>query len=320
MTPPAISLGLAVFLLFVAGYSTQRASVCAVAAAEEVVRDRRANRLVGAMFSAAVSATLLCALAVAGLPVFAGFTGYPASTASIGGGVIFAVGAWVNGRCAMGTLAELAAGHLRRVATIAGMVAGAWAGFTLTAGSGAGTAAMPAAAPLIGAVAPLPALAMASALCATLFLLMRRGLRNAPPPQFWHPAIAVALAGMASGLLFALDRHWPYTSLIADIASGKAIALSTPAALALVVLAASCIAAVRGGLFRWRVGSIAGWVRALAGGLGMGVGTSLVPGGNDSMLYLGLPFLLPHLASAYVACIGTLVALAWVTRRRPLNG
>ncbi|MFN4018984.1 MAG: hypothetical protein ACK4IC_00515 [Erythrobacter sp.] len=37
----------------------------------------------------------------------------------------------------------------------------------------------------------------------------------------WSPLLAIRVVGTASGLLFALDRQWGYTSRIAEIADGR---------------------------------------------------------------------------------------------------
>ncbi len=311
-----MTLGLTVILLFVAGYTTQRASVCAVAAAEEIARDRRANRLLGALLSAAVSTIVLAAVAVAHQPVFAMFTGHAVMMTTLLGGVLFALGAWVNGRCAMGTLAELAAGNAPRLATIVGMFAGVALGVGIVRRSLGAMMDLAERPSLAATVPPVTMLAGAVGVSIALYWLLRRGLRGAPPPRFWHPAAAVTVAGVASGLLFALNRRWPYTSLIGDLATDQAALWSGPTILALIVLAGSCAAAVNGGLFAWRPGTMQDWVRAIAGGLGMGIGASLVPGGNDSMLYMGLPLALPNLAIAYLTCITTLIVLAVAVPRR----
>lgn len=312
-------LGLTIILLFVAGYTTQRASVCAVAAAQEMVRYRRANRLLGALLSAAVSTVVLATIAVAGNPVFARFAGHAVMVTSLIGGCVFAVGAWINRRCAMGTLAELAAGNAPRLGTIIGMFAGFALGYHLLKPWMSGMMDLTEKPSLASMVAPATVLAIAVGVSLALYALLRTGLRGAPPPRFWHPVTAVAIAGIASGLLFALDRRWPYTSLIGDLAIGRIELLSAAPLFAAIVLAGSCVAALRGGLFIGRPGTVRDWAGALVGGLGMGVGASLVPGGNDSMLYMGLPLALPNLATAYAACTATLILLAWMSQRRRLN-
>jgi len=66
------------------------------------------------------------------------------------------------------------------------------------------------------------------------------------------------------------------------------------------------VAVVIGGMFRLQTGSIREWARAASGGLLMGIGATLVPGGNDTMLFTGIPLLLPNLLIAYAAFVVTL--------------
>ena len=45
----------------------------------------------------------------------------------------------------------------------------------------------------------------------------------------------------------------------------------------------------------------------------MGVGVILIPGGNDTMLLVGLPLLLPHLMLGYAIMYATLIGIAVMT-------
>lgn len=319
MEPVGLAVGglaLTVGLLFLAGYITQRSSVCAVAVAREVARHRSANRLIGFLMSAAIATVVMAIDALAGHRVFDQFTGHAVTIPSLIGAALFAVGAWANGRCAMGTLADLAAGDLARVGTIAGMIGGIFGG-TLLFGWWLGGSMAPTA--IVSPYQSMPAglvLALAGGCALVLALILRRGLKRAAQPRFWSPLLAMTLIGGASGALFALDRNWPYTTLLTDIARGTFDDAGTRAALAFVVLAGSSIAARRGGLFAVRRGSAGQWAKALASGIVMGLGASLVPGGNEAMLYTGLPLLLPNLAAAYAVSMVVLILLAFASERR----
>jgi hypothetical protein len=62
------------------------------------------------------------------------------------------------------------------------------------------------------------------------------------------------------------------------------------------------------GNFHLRLGNARQWARAGGGGLLMGDGATLVPGGNDAMLFTGVPLLLPNLLIAYAAFAATVFA------------
>jgi hypothetical protein len=76
------------------------------------------------------------------------------------------------------------------------------------------------------------------------------------------------------------------------------------------------VAAVIGGMFRLQTGNIREWARAAAGGLLMGIGATFVPGGNDTMLFTGIPLLLPNLLAAYAAFVVTLYLALYVGRTK----
>ena len=125
----------------------------------------------------------------------------------------------------------------------------------------------------------------------------------------------MAVIGLGNGVLLVLARSWPYTSLLMTLARGGHAGLAPGAAMAVVfVLGAYAGGVLRG--FRLRVGSLRDWLRALAGGTVMGIGAVLVPGGNDAMLLVGVPLLLPNLLAAYVAMSVVLVALVAQRHRR----
>src|SRR5687768_4669810 len=111
-------------LILVAGYATQRGGICAVAATEALVRRGRPDRLLAFLFCAAVGLTLLAAAAMYGRNAFAGHAGSAALLGPALGGVVFGAGAWLNGACAFGTVAELGSGRLARLATFAGFLGG----------------------------------------------------------------------------------------------------------------------------------------------------------------------------------------------------
>lgn len=310
-----IETALTIPLLFLIGYTSLRASVCMVVAAREIVEDRRANRLTGFLLAAAFSALAMAASMAVGRDPFSMIPGYPASLAAIAGGALFAFGAVINRHCAMGTLAALAAGELHLIATLAGMIVAAGIATPIVHAAIAVMADPPATRSLLAGL-PVTAIAAGAAIAAILLAsLLRRSLRRATTPQLWSPLTAMGVIGIASGLLFALDQQWPYTSLITRLAAGQtgdaAMQVGGFAILAVGMIAGAWTA----GLVRCRPGTVRQWVRAGTGGLLMGVGASFVPGGNDAMLMTGVPLLLPNLLIAYAAMIATLLPIEWLRHR-----
>ncbi|MBA4747162.1 MAG: YeeE/YedE family protein [Sphingopyxis sp.] len=305
-----MTLALTIALLFLVGYASQRSGVCMVRAAREVIERRRVHRLAGFLLAAA-SAMLVMAMAdAAGARPFTTILGAPPDGLAVVGGVIFGLGTRLSGHCAIGTLAALTAGEVSRIASLAAMFVAA-----ILLGPHMSQAALmlPARTPQISPLANNVLLAFGVggtlALIAATYLYRRLGWRK--PRGGWSPLVAMTLIGAASGTLFALDQQWVYTSRIAEVAYGEvAFSVGTVAG-PLALIAGMVIAAVIGGMFRLQWGTIGQWAAAAGGGLLMGLGATLVPGGNDTMLFTGIPLLLPNLLAAYAAFFVTL----WVGLR-----
>lgn len=295
-------------LILVAGYATQRAGICAVAATEALVRRGRPERILAFLFCAAVGLTLLALAAVNGSNVFTAHAGSAAPALPALGGAVFGAGAWLNRACAFGTVAELGSGRLARLATLAGFLVGSAAAFR------AGLAAPPQdyPSPLAG-WPPLTILIVAVGLTAVLTVEMVR--LSSRRRRGWPPAGAMALIGAANALLLLLAVRWPYTSLLMDLGRMAGGDLARRAAMAALFVAGAVAGAVAGRDFRVAPGRASLWLRSAAGGMLMALGAALVPGGNDTMLLVGLPLLLPNLIAAYAAMAATLIVIEYGASR-----
>jgi cytochrome bd-type quinol oxidase subunit 2 len=150
---------------------------------------------------------------------------------------------------------------------------------------------------------------------AVRYLYRRLGWRK--PRGGWSPLLAMSLIGAASGCLFALDQHWVYTSRIAEIAYGEFVVTPVSLIPLAALIGAMVLAAITGGQFQLRRGTLSEWLAASAGGLLMGLGATLVPGGNDTMLFTGVPLLLPNLIAAYAAFVATLLVTLRAREPKP---
>lgn len=298
-------------LVFANGYAAQRGNICVVAAANELVHLRRAHRFVGFLLCAALALVMIAAGEALGFGVIADRPGFDGWLLPAIGGTIFAVGALINGKCAFGTVARLGTGDASKLGTIAGFLGGA----------AAATVARPLAAmgrPTLSMLAPMhpdSRLVLALALAATFALAMRFVFRPVRATGEWSPLLAMSLIGLLNGLLLVTGERWPYTTLLIDLAGGSATNAGLRAVMAVVFVGGAALGAVVGGTLRLHLGSPRAWARASIGGFGMGMGASLVPGGNDAMLLVGLPLLLPNLVIGYIAMNLTLVATIAIMRR-----
>lgn len=302
---------LTIFLLFLIGYASQRSGVCMVRAMREVIERRRFHRVAGFALAAGSAMVVMGLAEIAGARPFETILGTAPDPLSIIGGMLFGLGSLTAGHCAMGTLAALTRGELARLATIAAMFAAA-----LLLGPDMSKAALllPPRAALVSPLTGQPAVALTlgSVIVVGAGAYIHRRIGWHRPKGGWSPLIAMGVVGAASGVLFALDRHWVYTSRIAEIAHGEPVG---PALSGLPALVAGMTAAtLAAGTFRVHLAPARRWARAGAGGLLMGTGATLVPGGNDAMLFTGVPLLLPNLLAAYAAFTATLFAALLLRR------
>jgi uncharacterized membrane protein YedE/YeeE len=308
-----VTIVLTTALMFLIGYASQRAGVCMVRAMREVIDKRRLHRLAGFALAASAAMVVMGLAEWLGANPFMTILGAPPGRLAVAGGVLFGLGSILAGNCAMGLLAGLTRGELWHIGAIAAMfVAALLLGPSMSSAVLMLPAHPPVPSPLTGHVALALTLGGTVGVAAATYLYRRLGWHR--PKGGWSPLIAMGVIGTASGLLFALDRQWVYTSRIAEIAYGRSFALGALFGLA-ALIAGMTAATIIGRTFRLRGGNARQWLCALPGGLLMGAGATLVPGGNDAMLFTGVPLLLPNLLAGYASFAATL-ALALLIRRQ----
>ena len=311
----------AVLLAAVIGFAVHRASLCNVKAVAELLTSKRAHML-GSFFK-----TMLWVIAVTFViqfffhPVSAGplqFWGF--SPLALIGGFVFGVGAAVNGGCALGTLGRLGSGELRMLFTLLGLVAG------LAGGAYAQVRRwLPAPEGVEVGLSTPPILAIIVTAILFLWALWElwRLWRKRDPALTWREQVlspgyrlstAALLLGVANGVLFVLFGSWAYTRTARTAVNHVVMGRPGPALLYWLLFAAllggvllSSLTNKRFALdLRFRLD----WMLNLLGGFLMGVGATLVPGGNDVLVLHTIPGGSPHALPAYGALlIGTAAGL-----------
>jgi hypothetical protein len=297
------ALVLALLCAAAMGLAIQRGSTCTVAAVNELMHTRRPTRLL----AMAEAALWVCGGLLIARQLGVTMTlphGHALTAWTIVGAVLLGLGAVINGACVVGTVARLGRGQWAYAATPIGFFAGCVivpAVISPPVPSPSSDLWRVFAAPgwVAWAVAALLGARVAQALWHR-----RRSLMSA-----WSPHAATASIGVAFVMLLLLAGAWAYTDVLADAARGMTHELHTRLALCAALLAGTLTGGwLRGQIGRRRV-SAAWLLRCTAGGALMGAGSLLVPGGNDSLLLLGLPLLWPH-AWAAVAVMAATVAVA----------
>lgn len=308
-----LSTGLAAFL----GFAAHRAGICTVKVVEEALTTRRAYML------SSFAKTILWTMVITSLLIWvfpsisANVTGWRVSIVGIAGGILFGVGAAVNGGCAISTLTRLSSGQLTMTATLAGLSLGMLSHSWLME-RGRVTGGSPADALLRETTAPV----LLGVLSIWAVWEVRRIWRARPAGQslrvlalserYTLSATALVL-GISNAILYALHGRWAYTTTLRHGVDGLVVHGSqTPVTswvLAIAFIAGMVVSAAQRRSFRpiWR--PALDWLRHGIGGALMGFGAALAPGGNDELLLHGIPILSPHAVPVFIAMLGGI----WMT-------
>ena len=308
----------AVLCAGVMGFAIQRGATCTVAAVEEVVNKGSARRLVSLVEASVwVAGGLLVAQILGVLEKMP--SGYPLSGWTIIGGVLLGLGAYVNGACVFGAIARFGSGQWAYVVTPAGFYLGC-----LSIGaifSVPQHLALPYGSPVLH----LPAWA---AMLFLLFVAWRiarplwgrgRGAasdrlparaRDALALHIWSPHAATSVIGITFFFMLLLVGAWAYTDVLAELARGMAANLPARMLLLVALLLGATWGGWTAGRFRNTRITAAQVLKCFVGGVLMGWGSLLIPGGNDGLILVGMPLLWPYAWVAFLTmCVSIGAAL-----------
>jgi uncharacterized membrane protein YedE/YeeE len=321
-------------LAAVTGFAAHRASVCTVRAVLEIIHSRTAHMLAG-FIKTAMWAALVFGLLVWVTPE----TGASRTLMvleprplALAGGFLFGVGAVSNGACSYSTLQRVADGDLWGLITLAGMALGVLGWTTLDA---ALVMTHAAAVPVVwtrgGTLTPSLLAALAALGIFEAYRVWRRSPgADTPRARVLAPHYRVGSAalvmGLCAGLLYALHGGWSYTTTLRRAVEAGYRGSPGPTQIQLALFAAFFCGMLRSSLqrgslrLRWAPsGSV--WPR-LTGGVLMGAGAAMVPGGNHTLILTGLPAFSGWALAAYLAVVvGVAAGLAfarWRGARLPI--
>jgi hypothetical protein len=132
--------------------------------------------------------------------------------------------------------------------------------------------------------------------------------------RFWSPHAATTVIGITFVVLLLLVGGWAYTDVLAELARGMSAGVGARTLLAVALLAGAVIGGWTAGLFRSTRLSPAQLLRCLVGGMLMGWGSLLLPGGNDGLILVGMPLAWPYAWLAFAAMCTT-IAMAQIAAR-----
>lgn len=318
-------------LAMLMGFVADRTNLCTVSAVAEVISERRATILWN------ITKIVLWILGIATLIDFF-FEVSPVNDGrfmlgwmSVGGGLIFGAGAALNGGCSLQTITRLGRGNLGTILSIAGMPLGAALARMLLIRF-----------PDIIPRREVEPLKLPDELQLTLVVVLSllilwestRILRDYRPLQWrarllapdYRPASSAALLGIANGTLFSLVGAWMFTyTLIQSLTNAfyPDSLLYRPIPIQLWWLLAAYLLGIIISAIQSRHALLQAtpkpiWIRYFFGGVLMGMGAALVPGGNDMLLFNGIPGFSVHALPAYLAMMLAIgVSLTVITKVFP---
>ena len=290
------------------GYAIQRGATCTVAAMDEVVRKRGFNRLASMLEASLwVVGGLLIAQSLHMLGRMPG--GYSITWVTVLGGALLGFGAYVNKACVFGAIARLGSGEWAYVVTPVGFYVGCVSTPLVFP--------FPAAQPLANASPVLQAAPWVAILFGVLMLCrVALGVLRSPAsvepgslPQrlgralvarVWAPHAATTVIGITFCIMLLAVGAWAYTDVLAELARGMAGNVAARALLLIALFAGAMLGGYTAGRFRSTPISIAQITKCFSGGVLMGWGSLLIPGGNDGLILVGIPLLWPYAWLAFL--------------------
>lgn len=291
-------LALLIALLAAAGmgFAIQQGGTCMVSALDQLIRQRSPGKLLALAECSLWTSAMGLVVIMAGF-AFMASPAYPLGLATVLGGLTLGIGAWLNGACVFGSIARIGGRDWHYLLTPPGYFLGGLAHFHLMGDHA--QAEMQSHSP---ALVPVLAVLVLASLAASLLALRRSGRDLASLWTYRHATIAI---GFAFVVLVSVAGPWTYTEALGRVAHDH----GNPQWPEIVLFAALLGGAILGG--RRLAGPRGFRVRralfCLAGGALMGFGGSMVPGGNDNLILVGLPGLQPH---AWVAITAMALAIA----------
>jgi len=304
-------------LALLIGFAADRAGICTVKAVEEVLTTRRAY------FLLSFGKTALWVVGITALITLIFdldnelSSSYRITLGAFLGGLVFGIGAVLNGGCAFSTLTRLGKGNLGMLVTLSGFALGL---LLYLAVEPEWTV------PVRSEVRPTPrpmewtSVAIAIVVGAWMLWEVVRLLRSVSEPR-WRQRIAAhryrlsttaALMGTANGVLYAMLGTWAYTHTFRLALSGPGAASVDASSTVSMSLLWFLFAALVAGVF---ISAVVGrnfclswkpkpqWLGYALGGLLMGIGAAMIPGGNDVLILHSIPGLSPHGLPAFAAVL-----------------
>jgi hypothetical protein len=156
---------------------------------------------------------------------------------------------------------------------------------------------------------------MAWRLVRPLAALRRTSLRALLATRLWAPRSATTVIGITFLLMLLAVGAWAYTDVLAELARGMAHSLVARLLLFVALLLGATLGGWTAGRFNATRITAGTLLRCFAGGVLMGWGSLLIPGGNDGLILVGMPLLWPYAWVAFATMCAAIGAAQWLRQR-----
>jgi hypothetical protein len=278
-------------LAFVLGFALNHGSICTVIATRELVSEKRPARFIALVECAVWAALVYATLGTS--PTMQ--QGWSPLAYLVPAAMLFGIGTYVNGACVFGSVGHFGNGDIDFGFAFLGIFAVAYIDSLFGL--------LPDQPPISASLQLGPGL-IAIVLLAILALRLLLSLGS--ESNFWRLMLSMAAIGISFTILAIFAPGFSITASVGSIISIPVVGV----AIAVCMFGGSVVSArlmKRRFILKWpTINTIA---RRTLGGILMGLGALLIPGGNDTLLMIGFPMGAWQAALAYVLFSGTVAVL-----------
>lgn len=292
---------------FLLGFALARSNSCTVASTRRLIHDRRGDWMFGLATAISWAGLVLIGLTSMVPTHFRLPAEVPISAALLLGSVMIGFGAFLNRACFLGSVAQLSRGNLNYLFTLVGIA------LALRLNAPRTTNHLPVAMPDLALSAHGPAAQFIAIVLfcsiASLSLLKLYRRRRAT-------MLALIMVGLSGGLIYATNPDWSYTTVIDRVVHGTMQVRTIHNEMAAIALfLGALLSATLREQFSVVTLSKSASAGCLIGGIFMGMGARMIPGGNDTLMLWSIPGLTLYGLISYAIMIFTIALLLIVSRR-----
>ena len=303
-------------LAFILGFVANRTTLCAVKAVDEILFQHQAKVLASfiKIILWAFGSTIILEWVFGISPIET--SNYSLNLQPLLGGLILGIGAVLNGGCALHTLIRLGRGDLGMLISLAGISASVFVLKsiqitipTISTTHITSSFSMNTQHKLILSITALVWMAV------ELFRLLQNfkhsKWRIRILAECYQLSTASAILGVCNGVLFTLVGIWTYThtllTSVTTLTSPQSSHANTASlmlwGLTLTLIAGIAVSSFIKGKLSMQFKPQRKWIGYFIGGMLMGLGALLIPGGNDVLLLSAIPSGSPHAIPAYLCML-----------------